>query len=91
MILASAVNVYILSVGTFAGLTVALAGLLILAERFLINYGVCKLDINAGEKPLEVKGGLSAAQRAAVLPLLHDRMTCFMVSRVTFFIFRHHH
>ncbi len=59
MILASAISVYVLSVGTFAGLTVALAGLLILAERFLVNYGVCKLDINAGEKPLEVKGGQS--------------------------------
>jgi Na+-transporting NADH:ubiquinone oxidoreductase subunit F len=28
-----------------------------IAERLLINYGVCKLDINAGEKPLEVDGG----------------------------------
>jgi Na+-transporting NADH:ubiquinone oxidoreductase subunit F len=42
---------------SFAGLTVALAALLMAAERLLINYGICRLDINAGEKPLEVDGG----------------------------------
>ena len=35
----------------------ALAAMLMVAERLLINYGICKLDINAGEKPLEVDGG----------------------------------
>jgi Na+-transporting NADH:ubiquinone oxidoreductase subunit F len=49
--------IYVLSVISFAGLTVALAAMLMVAERLLINYGVCKLDINAGEKPLEVDGG----------------------------------
>jgi Na+-transporting NADH:ubiquinone oxidoreductase subunit F len=49
--------IYVLSVISFAGLTVALAAMLMIAERLLINYGVCKLDINAGEKPLEVDGG----------------------------------
>jgi len=49
--------VYLLSVLSFAGLTTALAALLMVAERWLVNYGVCKLDINAGEKPLEVDGG----------------------------------
>ena len=49
--------VYLWSVLSFGGLTVALAALLTVAERVLINYGVCKLDINAGEKPLEVDGG----------------------------------
>jgi Na+-transporting NADH:ubiquinone oxidoreductase subunit F len=49
--------IYLLSVISFAGLTVALAGMLMIAERLLINYGICKLDINAGEKPLEVVGG----------------------------------
>ena len=49
--------VYLWSTLSFAGLTVALASLLIIAERFLVDYGVCKLDINAGEKPLEVDGG----------------------------------
>ena len=50
-------SVYFLSVLSFAGLIVALAGVLMVAERLLINYGICKLDINAGEKPLEVEGG----------------------------------
>lgn len=49
--------IYLLAVVTFGGLVVALSALLIVAERFLVNYGVCKLDINAGEKPLEVEGG----------------------------------
>ncbi|NIP27689.1 MAG: 2Fe-2S iron-sulfur cluster binding domain-containing protein [Phycisphaerae bacterium] len=49
--------IYVLSVISFAGLTVALAAMLMIAERLLINYGICKLDINAGEKPLEVDGG----------------------------------
>jgi len=49
--------VYLWSVLSFAGLAMALAALLMIAERLLINYGICKLDINAGEKPLEVNGG----------------------------------
>ncbi|MHC4790207.1 MAG: FAD-binding oxidoreductase [Planctomycetota bacterium] len=49
--------VYLLAISSFAGLVVALAALLMIAERFLVNYGICKLDINAGEKPLEVAGG----------------------------------
>jgi len=49
--------IYLLSVASFAGLVMALSAGLMIAERLLINYGVCKLDINAGEKPLEVDGG----------------------------------
>jgi Na+-transporting NADH:ubiquinone oxidoreductase subunit F len=49
--------VYLWSVLSFAGLAMALAALLMVAERLLINYGICKLDINAGEKPLELNGG----------------------------------
>ncbi|MDD5458019.1 MAG: 2Fe-2S iron-sulfur cluster binding domain-containing protein [Phycisphaerae bacterium] len=49
--------VYLLSVAVFGGLAIVLSGVLIVAERFLVNYGICKLDINAGEKPLEVQGG----------------------------------
>ena len=49
--------VYLWSVLSFAGLTVVLSAILIVAERFLVNYGICKLDINAGEKPLQVNGG----------------------------------
>ena len=49
--------IYLLSVISFASLTVALAAMLMIAEQLLINYGICKLDINAGEKPLELEGG----------------------------------
>ncbi|MHC4271315.1 MAG: FAD-binding oxidoreductase [Planctomycetota bacterium] len=49
--------VYLWSILAFSSLTVALSALLIIAERLLIDYGICKLDINAGEKPLEVDGG----------------------------------
>ena len=49
--------IYLWSVLCFSGLTVALAIWLMISERLLVNYGVCKLDINAGEKPLEVAGG----------------------------------
>ena len=51
--------IYVLSVFAFSSVTVLLSALLIIAERYLVTYGVCKLDINAGEKPLEVDGGQS--------------------------------
>lgn len=50
-------SIYLYSVLSFSGLVIILAAGLMVAERFLINYGICKLDINAGEKPLEVNGG----------------------------------
>ena len=50
-------SIYLYSVLSFSGLVILLAAGLMIAERFLINYGICKLDINAGEKPLEVNGG----------------------------------
>ncbi len=49
--------IYLWSILSFAGLTVVLSACLMLSERFLINYGICRLDINAGEKPLDVDGG----------------------------------
>lgn len=49
--------VYLLSILSFSGLTVGLAAMLITAEHFLISYGICRLDINAGEKVMEVGGG----------------------------------
>lgn len=48
---------YIQAILAFGGLVVVLSVLLIVSEKFLVNYGICKLDINAGEKPLEVEGG----------------------------------
>src|SRR4030042_666467 len=49
--------IYLYSVLSFSGLVILLAAGLMIAEPFLINYGICKLDINAGEKPLELEGG----------------------------------
>jgi len=49
--------IYVSSVVAFASLIVILAILLVVSERLLVNYGICKLDINAGEKPLELNGG----------------------------------
>ena len=48
---------YITSLLAFAGIIVILSVVLMVAEKVLVNYGICKLDINAGEKPLEVEGG----------------------------------
>jgi len=50
-------TIYLYSVLSFSGLLMLLAAGLMLAERYLINYGICRLDINAGEKPLDVEGG----------------------------------
>jgi Na+-transporting NADH:ubiquinone oxidoreductase subunit F len=33
--------------------------LLLLAERYLANYGTCKIDINSGHRTLEISGGVS--------------------------------
>lgn len=41
-------------VGALSGI---LASLLLIAERYLANYGACTIDINRGAKRLEVKGG----------------------------------
>ena len=41
------------------GISVFLAVLIIIAEKFLNNYGECKIDINEGEKELTVEGGSS--------------------------------
>ncbi|MFH0965152.1 MAG: 2Fe-2S iron-sulfur cluster binding domain-containing protein [Planctomycetota bacterium] len=49
--------VYVLSIVVFAGLLVGLTALLLVAERHLVAYGVCQIDVNAGERVLEVEGG----------------------------------
>lgn len=45
------------SSGIFMGLLVVVTVLLLLAERYLLNYGACKVDINSGERILETEGG----------------------------------
>ena len=49
--------VYLWAIMVFVGVLVGLSVLLIVAERLLINYGVCQIDINAGERGAEVDGG----------------------------------
>ena len=39
------------------GLTTALAALLLVAERYLVRYGPCRIDVNDGGRELEVRGG----------------------------------
>jgi Na+-transporting NADH:ubiquinone oxidoreductase subunit F len=51
------VVVYLWAILSFSGIAIALALMLTLAERFLVSYGICELDINAGEKSFEVDGG----------------------------------
>ncbi|MDX1358234.1 MAG: 2Fe-2S iron-sulfur cluster binding domain-containing protein [Clostridia bacterium] len=41
------------------GISVILAVLIVIAEKFLNNYGECRIDINEGEKELTVEGGVS--------------------------------
>jgi len=48
---------FILAISILCGIFAVLAAVLIVAERLLVNYGVCKIDINAGERELEVDGG----------------------------------
>lgn len=48
---------YLASVGVFAGLLVVLAVGLLMAERLLVNYGVCTVHVNRDERVLEVEGG----------------------------------
>ncbi|HUS45899.1 MAG TPA: FAD-binding oxidoreductase [Phycisphaerae bacterium] len=49
--------IYLASILVFGGLLVALAAFLVVAERFLLDYGVCQVSINTGERVLEIEGG----------------------------------
>jgi len=52
-----AVRMVLLAAAAASGLTAVLAALLLLAERYLANYGEVTLDINQGARTLEVPGG----------------------------------
>jgi len=61
--------IFVWAILVFVLLLVGLSAALIVAERLLVNYGVCKLDINNGERELEVEGGqtlLSALNGAEI-------------------------
>jgi Na+-transporting NADH:ubiquinone oxidoreductase subunit F len=49
--------IYAISILVLVGLLVALAAFLVAAERLLLDYGICKVRVNAGERLLEVEGG----------------------------------
>jgi len=51
--------VFLLPILVFGGLLAGLAVALTVAERVLVNYGICKLDVNDGDRELEVEGGQS--------------------------------
>jgi Na+-transporting NADH:ubiquinone oxidoreductase subunit F len=51
--------VLLLPILVFGGLLVGLTIALTVAERVLVNYGICKIDINNAERELEVDGGQS--------------------------------
>ncbi|HPQ54587.1 MAG TPA: 2Fe-2S iron-sulfur cluster binding domain-containing protein [Spirochaetota bacterium] len=49
----------LLSIGFLAALGTVLSVLLILAEKKILNYGECLIDINDGKKTIPVQGGSS--------------------------------
>ncbi len=60
---------YLVPILMLAGLLGVLAVVLVIAERLLVNYGICRIDVNAGEQVLEVEGGqtlLTALQDAEI-------------------------
>jgi Na+-transporting NADH:ubiquinone oxidoreductase subunit F len=57
-----AIQVILIAAGIALGLSGGLSMLLLVAERYLVNYGPCKIDINRGEKDIELKGGETLLQ-----------------------------
>ena len=45
------------SILVLAGIFLGLAGALSLAEKLLVDYGVCQVDINAGQRAFKAEGG----------------------------------
>jgi Na+-transporting NADH:ubiquinone oxidoreductase subunit F len=55
----SSLLIVIVSAAVACGLTTVLASMLLLAERYLVSYGTCAIDVNSGSRRLEVPGGQS--------------------------------
>ena len=49
--------VVLLAAGISCVVTTVLAALLIVAERYMVNYGACTIDVNDGARQLEIDGG----------------------------------
>jgi len=54
-------SVYLVGVGSFMGLILLLTGLILVANKYLADYGECAITINDAE-PLVVEGGSSLLQ-----------------------------
>lgn len=52
-----AIKMVFLAVTSVTGISVFLAFLLVIAERYIANYGECAIDINNGDKVLKLQGG----------------------------------
>ena len=52
-------QVVVFSALIVSGVSTVLAGLLVLAERYLVRYGTCTIDVNSGDRRLETNGGQS--------------------------------
>lgn len=50
---------FVMAVGVLAGICGLLAALLVVADRKLNDYGVCRITINDGARELDVSGGAS--------------------------------
>ncbi len=49
----------LIAVCFLSGMGLILAGLLVLAEKRILNYGPCKIDINSGDREFTINGGSS--------------------------------
>jgi len=71
----------IITVLSITGISTVLAVLIIIAEKFLNNYGECEIDINDGDKNLRVEGGSSllsslAANKIFIPSACGGKATC---------------
>jgi Na+-transporting NADH:ubiquinone oxidoreductase subunit F len=55
----SGIAIVLIAAGVACGLTTLLAALLLIAERYLADYGECRIDINEGAREMSVRGGES--------------------------------
>ena len=58
-----------------------LAALLVVAERYLANYGPCSIDINQGSRTLEVQGGKPLLAKKPLIPPRPDKFSSFFKNR----------
>jgi Na+-transporting NADH:ubiquinone oxidoreductase subunit F len=59
----------LISTGFLVGVGLLLSALLVIAEKNILNFGPCTIDINNGEKTLKINGGgslLSALARESI-------------------------